>query len=155
MSKYLIQFDVNRLLLQDSLTMKEIGTGVILAQQAPFFIRSHRRQLKHITNENDLYATKRLIIAISYVAQDSIDRIEHIGAYHTYFVDNQQFKLLQHLTTIALHFHLLNQIFASFYGWYKRCERQLKEGVHGSATCIDGSNTCWRNNSHLFFSRFL
>jgi hypothetical protein len=34
--------------------------------------------------------------------------------------------------------------------WYKGSKRQLKKGMHGNSTCINGCYTCWGYNRHFF-----
>lgn len=60
-------------------------------------ILHNRRQLKQITDHQHLHATEGPGKITTNTSHTVIDGIEHIGAKHTYFINDEQIKTTQHL----------------------------------------------------------
>ena len=71
-----------------------------VAARTRLLLRHDRRQLKRIAEHHDANATEGQVVAFRH-AHGDIDGVDHIGAHHRDFVDDQQSERSRHLQPLA------------------------------------------------------
>src|SRR5688572_2487057 len=90
----LIKLNKYRRLFPDYKAIEKIGATVKFFEEAPLGILYNRWQLKHISDEQHLYTPEPFMIFATDMTKHDIHRIQHIATHHTYFINDEQLKLL-------------------------------------------------------------
>ena len=132
----LFELDGDVVCLAESLRAEEIGRVVIRLQQPLVFGSDDGRQLCQVANHQQLHAAKGTVV-VAILAQHVVDSVQQVGAYHRYFVDNQQVDGGDNLPLLLAEVEALLGLRSRHVGR----QRQLEERMDGDAAGIDGGHT--------------
>ena len=94
-----LQFDGDIRYLLQSLAAKEIRRLIVRRQQSPLTFLCHRSQLLEVANEQELHTAERFV-AVTVLAEFSIDGIKNIASHHGYLVDDKKVESLDKILLI-------------------------------------------------------
>src|SRR5688572_4171204 len=93
----LIKLNKYRRIFPDHKAIEKIGATVKFFEEAPLGFLYNRWQLKHISDKQHLYAAESFMVFATDMTKHDIHGIQHIATHHTYFINDEQLKLLYHL----------------------------------------------------------
>ena len=95
----LVQLQIHHPRLLQSFGFKKVHGVVKSAQNSPFFVLDHRRQLVQIPNQQHLNSPKWNLIVALHTSHAVIDRIQNISTQHADFINHQQVNGFKHLSS--------------------------------------------------------
>ena len=132
---------------------------VIRLQDVPVIVFEHGGQLLQVADHEQLYTAKGFVTALVF-AQDLINSIQNVSAYHADFIDDQQIKASQNIDFLTAetidsgcHISIARNRDGSYLFRilrYLRPKRHLEERVNGDTSRIDGSHAGRSNDYHPF-----
>src|SRR5574344_261826 len=96
LSVYLFQFDAYQLHFTKHMGIKKEARRIKRSQQFTVILFNHRFQLVYVTNEQQLFSTKRFTHIAGVYPQYLINEIYNVSSDHTNLINNDKFHLPEH-----------------------------------------------------------
>ena len=136
--------------LLQRLARKKERSVVILAQHTFLMFCHYGSQLLQVAYHEQLNAAKGQIV-LTITAHHRVDGIKQVAAHHTDLVDDQE---IHRTNDVSLHLAELKPLLLTTSECSTRKIRrkgQLKEGMNGHTTGIDGSDSCRSQDHHTLW----
>ena len=130
---------------------KEIRGVVVRFKHFPLLVLHYRRELLQVPDHQQLHTAERLA-AVPETPQNTVHRVQQVGAHHAYLVYHQQVHAPDDVLLLAAETEIPCRL--SSAAGSKRCirniwcERQLEKRVQRHTARIDGRNPRRRQHHH-------
>ena len=116
-------------------------------------MKSKSFQLERIAYQQELLAAEGFAHVLRIDPQYLVDEVDDVGPHHRYFIDDDEFHVLDEAAVVGRIFQETVQ-FASLETevgiiGQQRVKRQFEKTVQRTSSCIDGSDAC-RSQYHEF-----